>query len=211
MLYIDLRPCQTCHSKDGRSAYSIDVGELGWQYGTGLKSHGTVTNWCTGREWPVNCMTVISVRWRSHMPFQRRRKWHILMASYRKRSRWRAWLTIWDKVKIPPCRHKEMHRKRVTCELHDSYFRLMTITHAISKTAEVTHSDCQLWEEIAGVWSCVHISAGEFDGNIKPTNWTEDSEKFRCSRKLVPSLHRVRFLGHRLLTLRSPDLIDERF
>ena len=36
-------------------AYSIGVGELGWQYGTGLKSHGTVTNWCTGRGWPVNC------------------------------------------------------------------------------------------------------------------------------------------------------------
>ena len=24
-----------------------------------------------------------------------------------------------------------MYRKRVTCELHDSYFRLMTIKHAI--------------------------------------------------------------------------------
>ena len=44
LLYIDLRPRQTCHSKDGGSAYSIGVGELGWQYGTGLKSHGTVTN-----------------------------------------------------------------------------------------------------------------------------------------------------------------------
>ena len=74
LLYIDLRPGQTCHSKDSGSAYSIDVGELGWQYGTGLKSHGTVTNLCTGREWPVNCMTVISARWRSNMPFQRRRK-----------------------------------------------------------------------------------------------------------------------------------------
>ena len=65
MLYIDLRPGQTCHSKDSRSAYSVGVGELGWQYGTGLKSHGTVTNWCTGRGWPVNCMIVISARWRS--------------------------------------------------------------------------------------------------------------------------------------------------
>ena len=74
MLYIDLRLRQTCHSKDGGSTYSIGVGELGWQYGTGLKSHGTVTNWCTGREWPMNCMTVISARWRSNMPFQRRRK-----------------------------------------------------------------------------------------------------------------------------------------
>ena len=27
-----------------------------------------------------------------------------------------------------------MHRKRVTCELHDSYFCLMTIKHAIPKT-----------------------------------------------------------------------------
>ena len=71
LLNTDLRPRQTCHSKDGGSAYSIGVGELGWQYWTGLKSHGTVTDWCTGREWPVNCMTVISAWWRSNMPFQR--------------------------------------------------------------------------------------------------------------------------------------------
>ena len=82
VLYIDLRPCQTCHFKDGGSAYSIGVGELGWEYGTGLKSHGTATNWCTRRERPVNCMTVISTQWRSNMPFKRRRKWHIPMASY---------------------------------------------------------------------------------------------------------------------------------
>ena len=50
------------------------MGKLGWQYGTGSKSHGTVTNWCTRREWPVNCMTVISARWWSNMPFQRQRK-----------------------------------------------------------------------------------------------------------------------------------------
>ena len=30
-------------------------------------------------------------------------------------------------------KHRLMHRKRVTCELHDSYFRLMTINHAIPK------------------------------------------------------------------------------
>ena len=85
LLNIDLRPRQTCHSKDGGSAYSIGVGELGWQYGTGLKSHGTV---------------------------------------------------------------RVMHRKRVTCELHDSYFRMMTSKHTIPKTAEVTHSDDQLWWDI---------------------------------------------------------------
>ena len=41
-----------------------------------------------------------------------------------------------------------MHRKRVTCEMHDSYFRSMKIKHAIPKTAEVTHSDGQLWGDI---------------------------------------------------------------
>ena len=47
-----------------------------------VKSHGTVIDWCTGREWPVNCMTVISAWWQSNMPFQGQRKWHIPMASY---------------------------------------------------------------------------------------------------------------------------------
>ena len=41
-------------------------------------------------------------------------------------------LMIWDKVKVPLC-HYSVHRKRVTSELHDSYFRLMTIKHSISK------------------------------------------------------------------------------
>ena len=64
------------------------------------------------------------------MPFQRRRKCIFYW-------RGRAWLTIWDRVKIPRYSHRLMHRKRVTCELHDSYFRLMTIKHAIPKTVEV--------------------------------------------------------------------------
>ena len=50
--------------------------------------------------------------------------------SYEKKSRRRAWLKKWDKVKIPGTL---MHRKRVTCKLHDSYFRLMKIKHAIPK------------------------------------------------------------------------------
>ena len=53
--------------------------------------------------------------------------------SYEKKSRRRAWLKKWDKVKIPWYTQRLMHRKRVTCELHDSYFRLMTIKHAIPK------------------------------------------------------------------------------
>ena len=42
-------------------------------------------------------------------------------------------LIIWDKVKVPLCQYRLMHRKRVTSELHYSYFRLMTIKHSISK------------------------------------------------------------------------------
>ena len=41
-----------------------------------------------------------------------------------------------------------MLRKRVTCELHDSYFRSMMIKQAILKMAEVAYSVGQLWEEI---------------------------------------------------------------
>ena len=80
MLYIDLRPGQTCHSK------------------------------------------VMHRKEVTHSD-----------GSYVKKSRRRAWLKIWDKIKIPWYTHRLMHRKRVTCELHDSYFPLMTIKHAIPK------------------------------------------------------------------------------
>ena len=40
---------------------------------------------------------------------------------------------IWYKVKFPWYPHRLMHRKRVTCELHDRYFHLMTSKHAIPK------------------------------------------------------------------------------
>ena len=59
------------------------------------------------------------------------RKWHILMAVMGRKSRRRAWLTIWDKVKFHGTFIGLMHRKRVTWELHDSYFCLMAIKHAI--------------------------------------------------------------------------------
>ena len=42
-------------------------------------------------------------------------------------------LIIWDKVKVPLCQYRLMQRKRVTSELYDSYFRLMTINDSISK------------------------------------------------------------------------------
>ena len=60
------------------------------------KSHYTLIDWRTGREWPLNCMTVISARWRLHRPFQRKRKWHIPVARYRKKLRRRVHITAWE-------------------------------------------------------------------------------------------------------------------
>ena len=37
--------------------------------------------------------------------------------------------------KFPWYTHRLMHRKRVTSELHDSYFRWMTINHAIPRSS----------------------------------------------------------------------------
>ena len=66
-----------------------------------------------------------------------------------------------------------MHRKRVTSELHDSYFRSITITHAIPKIVEVTDPDRQISEEIAEAWRRVHLTTWEFEGNKRPPNWRE--------------------------------------
>ena len=62
------------------------------------------------------------------------RRWQILMSVMRGNRVGGNWLMKWDEVKkFPWYTHTLMHRKRVTCELHDSYFCLMTIKHAISK------------------------------------------------------------------------------
>ena len=56
------------------------------------------------------------------------------MASNRKKlRRWDLVDEMGQGKKIPWYAHRLMHRKRVTCELHDSYFRLMTIKHDILK------------------------------------------------------------------------------
>ena len=53
--------------------------------------------------------------------------------SYERNSRGRK---LADEIgrakKFPWYTHRLMHRKKVTCELHDSYFRLTTIKHSIS-------------------------------------------------------------------------------
>ena len=54
--------------------------------------------------------------------------------SYERKSRWRKVADEMGRAKkFLWYTHRLMHRKRVTSELHDSYFRLMTIKHSISK------------------------------------------------------------------------------
>ena len=54
--------------------------------------------------------------------------------SYEKKSRGQILADEMGRAKkFPWYPHRLMHRKRVTSELHDSYFRLMTIKHSISK------------------------------------------------------------------------------
>ena len=99
-------------------------------------------------------------------------------------SEYWAWLKVWDKVKIPRYTHRLMHRKRVTYELHDSYFRLMTIKHAIPKTAEVTHSDGQSWGDIEWLLNYYitrwRLEVSEFGDQ---TSWRSDELETRCGRE----------------------------
>ena len=51
------------------------------------------------------------------------RRWHILMAVMRGNRVGGNWLMKWDELKkFPWYTHRLMHWKRVTCELHDSYW-----------------------------------------------------------------------------------------
>ena len=119
MLYVGLRPGQTCYSQDGGSYILHGVGGRG-----------------------------------------------------------RAWLTILDRVKIPRYSHKVMQRKRVTCELHDRYFRSMTIKHAIPKMAGVHIPMASYGEVLSGrelLYNSVHREFKEF--------WGSDELELRCGRE----------------------------
>ena len=97
--------------------------------------------------------------------------------SYERKSRGRK---LADEMgrgkKFPWYTHRLMHRKRVTCELHDSYFRLMTIKHAISKIE---------WAiELAIEWALNYYitqsrqKSREFDGV-----WGPEKLLIRCSKE----------------------------
>ena len=73
---------------------------------------------------------------RPKMPFKvmHRKEVTYSNGSYERKSRGRKLADEMGRArKIPMVHYRMMHRKRVTSELHDSYFRLMTIKHSISK------------------------------------------------------------------------------
>ena len=105
------------------------------------------------------------------MPFQRRRS---CMFHWRRR----AWLTIWDKVKSHGT-VRLMHRKRVTCDLHDSFRRSMTIKHAIPRIPLVSHPDGQLWGDIEWAIELLYNSVKTGSQLV----WWPDPSVTRCGRE----------------------------
>ena len=105
--------------------------------------------------------------------------------SYEKKSCWRAWLKRWDKVKIPWYTHRLMHRKRVTCELHDNYFHLMTIKHAIPKilSGRLNYYITRYRQEVS-----------EFGDK---TSWWEDVGMRTCPKEARPPSPRLSSPGER--------------
>ena len=88
--------------------------------------------------------------------------------------------------KIPRYNHRLMHRKRVTCEQHDSYFRSMTIKHGIPRTAEVTHPDGQLWRNIEWAIEQLYNSVKTGSQLVLETRWWQDAVEKDCTRQSWP-------------------------
>ena len=87
--------------------------------------------------------------------------------------------------KIPWYSHRLMHRKRVTCELHDCYFRLMTIKHAIPKilSGRLNYYINRWRQEVS-----------EFGDQ---TSWWEDAGMRTCPREAEPPSPRLSSPGER--------------
>ena len=93
--------------------------------------------------------------------------------------------------------HRLIHRKRVTSELHDSYFRLMTIKHAIPRTAEVTHLDGQSWGDIGWaielLYNSVKTVSLSFGVGVQ-TRWREDVVEKATTQQKGPSGPHIDFV-----------------
>ena len=98
-------------------------------------------------------------------------------------------LIIWDKVKVPLCQYRLMHRKRVTSELHDSYFRLMTIKHSISKIewasndyiTQLSSTNQLSWVEFE--FQCGRESHTRLKGLGALMNWGPEKMLIRCNKE----------------------------
>ena len=128
LLYIDLRPGQKCHSKvmhrmevtQSDGSQEKKSRRRAWlKKWNKVKSHGTLIDWWTGREWPVNCMTVISAWWRSNMPFQRlsgRLNYYI--------TRWDSKSVSWRSVELETrCGRESQHTAEGAFEIPDWVWR----------------------------------------------------------------------------------------
>ena len=111
------------------------------------------------------------------------------------RWRGRAWLTKWGRVKISRYSHKLMHRKRVTCELHDSYFRSMMIKTCHSKDGG---SGIFRWPFVGRDWVDVELLYNSVHRKFNES-WRNDAVE-----KTAPSRRGSR--GPRLSSLRSDEL-----
>ena len=112
---------------------------------------------------------------RPKMPFKVMHRKEVIHSngSYVRKSCWRKLADEMGRAKkIPMVHYRVMHRKRVTYELHDSYFRLMTIKHSISKI-EWASNDC-----------IIQLSSTS-QLNWVPASWVEDRTQLetRCGRE----------------------------
>ena len=111
--------------------------------------------------------------------------------SYERKSRGRKLADEMGRAKkFPWYTHRLMHRKRVTSELPDSYFRLMTIKHSISKI-ELASND--YITELSSTASWVGVPVGETscgrESHTRPKglgalmNWGPEKMLIRCSKE----------------------------
>ena len=84
--------------------------------------------------------------------------------------------------------HRLMHWKRVTCELHDSYFRLMTIKHAIPKEVALNYYITEgTGNSISLERSCGREKQHPAEGALRTPDWVletrPDQLETKCGRE----------------------------
>ena len=95
--------------------------------------HYVKVNWNSNEKVKVLCFDLLT---RPKMPFKVMHRKEVTHSngSYERKSRGRKLADEMGRAKkIPMVHYRVMHRKRVASELHDSYFRWVTIKHSISK------------------------------------------------------------------------------